>query len=582
MLHGISLHIPAGAHVAIVGETGCGKTTFAKLLTRLADPREGRIEVNGVDLRDVAPASRRTAIRMVPQDGFLFDATLRENVRYGREGATDRDVETAFEELGLGDWVASLPEGLDTIAGERGEAMSVGERQLVALARAQVASPGLLILDEATSAVDPGTERRINEALRRLGQGRTVVTIAHRLSTAEGADHVFVFDAGRLIEEGTHADLAGRGGRYAQLYGSWLGNTQEPVAVSDFVDGLRSSAAASLFPVEGSLTLAGLHAPVDVGRDAWGVPYLQAASQDDLWFAQGVLTAGERLFQLDLLLRAANGRLSEVFAERTLADDRFARTVGLHRAGAKMAARWTERDRAMHRRFREGVFAWIEAMPAPPVEYTLLDLRPELPPDEPSWAAAFSYLAWGLSGNWDKELLRAWIRERAGDEAAARLLPSPPSDLPAVTPGAHFGAIFDALPAHGGPGLQRLGRRGVADGGRQAAAGERPAPARDPARPLGGVPPVGARLPRAGRGAHLLPGHPAGHHRASRLGRHERHRRHAGPLRGTPQRGTDFGRVRGRVGATHRPPRGDRGPRLRARHLSTCARPVTDRCSTRS
>lgn len=229
VLHGISLHIPAGAHVAIVGETGCGKTTFAKLLTRLADPREGRIEVNGVDLRDVAPASRRTAIRMVPQDGFLFDATLRDNVRYGREGSTDRDVETAFEELGLGDWVASLPEGLETIAGERGEAMSVGERQLVALARAQVASPGLLILDEATSAVDPGTERRINEALRRLGQGRTVVTIAHRLSTAEGADHVFVFDAGRLIEEGTHADLAGRGGRYAQLYGSWLGNTQEPV-----------------------------------------------------------------------------------------------------------------------------------------------------------------------------------------------------------------------------------------------------------------------------------------------------------------------------------------------------------------
>jgi len=229
VLHGISLHIPAGAHVAIVGATGCGKTTFAKLLTRLADPREGSIFVNDVDLRNVAPASRRAAIRMVPQDGFLFDVTLRENVRYGRDGATDRDVETAFEELGLGDWVAALPEGLDTIAGERGEAMSVGERQLVALARAQISSPGLLILDEATSAVDPGTERQINEALRRLGHGRTVVTIAHRLSTAEGADRVFVFDAGRLIEEGTHDELAVRGGRYATLYGSWLGNTQEQV-----------------------------------------------------------------------------------------------------------------------------------------------------------------------------------------------------------------------------------------------------------------------------------------------------------------------------------------------------------------
>ncbi len=147
-------------------------------------------------------------------------------MRYGRDEASDRDVETAFEELGLGEWVAALPEGLDTVAGERGEAMSVGERQLVALARAQIASPGLLILDEATSAVDPGTERRINEALRRLGEGRTVVTIAHRLSTAEGADRVFVFDAGRLIEEGTHDQLATAGGRYARLYGSWLGNTR--------------------------------------------------------------------------------------------------------------------------------------------------------------------------------------------------------------------------------------------------------------------------------------------------------------------------------------------------------------------
>ncbi len=224
VLHGISLEVPEGSHVAIVGETGCGKTTFAKLLTRLADPSSGRVLVGGVDLREVAPAGRRTAIRMVPQDGFLFDTTLRENVRFGRMDASHRDVETAFEELGLGGWVNGLPEGLDTVAGERGEAMSVGERQLVALARAQIASPGLLILDEATSAVDPGAEQRITEALRRLSHGRTVVTIAHRLSTAEQADHVFVFHAGELIEQGTHDDLVALGGRYGALYESWLGN----------------------------------------------------------------------------------------------------------------------------------------------------------------------------------------------------------------------------------------------------------------------------------------------------------------------------------------------------------------------
>src|SRR5207247_4389249 len=197
VLRGIDVDVRAGSHIAIVGETGCGKTTFAKLLTRLADPVNGRILVGGVDLRLVATDSRRTAIRMVPQDGFLFDQTVRENVRIGRDGATDRDVDAAFEELGLAEWAASLPDGLETKVGERGEQLSVGERQLVALVRAQIADPGLLILDEATSAVDPATERRITEALRRLSAGRTVVTIAHRLSTAEGAQRVFVFEIGR-------------------------------------------------------------------------------------------------------------------------------------------------------------------------------------------------------------------------------------------------------------------------------------------------------------------------------------------------------------------------------------------------
>ncbi len=227
VLRGIDIDLPAGAHVAIVGETGCGKTTFAKLMCRLADPTGGRILLEGLDLRQVAPDSRRRAVLMVPQDGFLFDTTIRENVRFGREGATDTDVESAFASLELGPWVRRLPDGLDTRVGERGESLSVGERQLVALARAQLAAPGLLILDEATSAVDPETERIIAGALRRLSQGRTTLTIAHRLSTAEAAELVLVFDSGRIVERGTHADLVANGGVYASLYVSWLGNTRE-------------------------------------------------------------------------------------------------------------------------------------------------------------------------------------------------------------------------------------------------------------------------------------------------------------------------------------------------------------------
>jgi ATP-binding cassette, subfamily B, bacterial len=225
VLRGIDVDLVAGTRVAVVGETGCGKTTFAKLICRLADPTAGRILLEGIDLREIAPAARRGAVRMVPQDGFLFDATVAENVRYGRVGADDADVGRAFEVLGLGAWAASLPDGLNTMVGQRGENLSVGERQLVALARAQVSQPGLLVLDEATSAVDPETEQALAEALEHLSEGRTTLTIAHRLSTAEMADLVLVFDRGRIVERGVHAELASGGGTYAALYRSWLGNT---------------------------------------------------------------------------------------------------------------------------------------------------------------------------------------------------------------------------------------------------------------------------------------------------------------------------------------------------------------------
>jgi ATP-binding cassette subfamily B protein len=228
VLRDVTLHIEQGERLALVGPTGAGKSTLAKLLARFYDPISGTVSVGGVDLRDATISSLRDRICVVPQEGYLFAGTLRENVRVGRAEATDAEVDAALAALGLLDRFVAFPDGLDTEVREGGSRLSAGEKQLISLTRAALADPAILVLDEATSNLDPGTEHDVERALERLMEGRTVVVVAHRLSTAARADRIAVVDDGRLAELGTHDELVARGGRYAALYGAWSSHHVEP------------------------------------------------------------------------------------------------------------------------------------------------------------------------------------------------------------------------------------------------------------------------------------------------------------------------------------------------------------------
>ncbi|TMK56538.1 MAG: ABC transporter ATP-binding protein [Actinobacteria bacterium] len=221
VLHGLDLDVPAGTTVALVGHTGAGKSTIAKLLARFYDPIEGRITIDGVDLRDVTQQSLRRQLGIVPQEGFLFAGTVTENIAFARPDASPEDVVRAARAVGAHDFILRLEDGYETQLQERGTRLSLGQRQLVALARALLADPRILILDEATSSVDIGTERKIEQALRLLLAGRTAFIIAHRLSTIRDADLIVVLEHGQIVEQGSHDELLVRRGLYTSLYGDW-------------------------------------------------------------------------------------------------------------------------------------------------------------------------------------------------------------------------------------------------------------------------------------------------------------------------------------------------------------------------
>jgi ABC-type multidrug transport system fused ATPase/permease subunit len=221
VVHGIDLDVPAGTTVALVGHTGAGKSTIAKLLARFYDPREGRITIDGTDLRAVRQDSLRRQLGVVPQEGFLFAGTVRDNIAFGRPDATSEQVASAARAVGAHEFIMGLEDGYETNLQERGTRLSLGQRQLVAFARALLADPRVLILDEATSSVDIGTEKRIESALRKLLSNRTAFVIAHRLSTIRNADLIVVLEHGRVVEQGTHDELMTKQGLYTSLYGDW-------------------------------------------------------------------------------------------------------------------------------------------------------------------------------------------------------------------------------------------------------------------------------------------------------------------------------------------------------------------------
>jgi ATP-binding cassette subfamily B protein len=221
VLHGIHLDVAPGTTVALVGHTGAGKSTIAKLIARFYDPTGGSVTIDGVDLRGVRQESLRRQLGIVPQEGFLFAGSVADNIAFGRPEATRDEITAAARAVGADEFIARLEDVYDTELGERGFRLSLGQRQLVAFARALLADPRILILDEATSSVDIGTERKIEHALRRLLHGRTAFIIAHRLSTIRDATTIVVLEHGRVVEQGTHDELLARGGRYSELYGSW-------------------------------------------------------------------------------------------------------------------------------------------------------------------------------------------------------------------------------------------------------------------------------------------------------------------------------------------------------------------------
>jgi ATP-binding cassette subfamily B protein len=220
-LRDVDLHVPPGQTLALVGATGAGKSTFAKLVARFYDPQEGTVRVDGHDLRGVQQRALRRQLGIVPQEGFLFSGSVRENVAFGRPEASAEEIDAAIAAVGATEFVAALPDGLETQVGERGIQLSAGQRQLVAFARALLAEPRILILDEATSNVDVRTEKTIERGLERLLHGRTAIVIAHRLSTIRRAGKIVVLEGGKIAEQGTHDDLIAAGGPYAKLYGAW-------------------------------------------------------------------------------------------------------------------------------------------------------------------------------------------------------------------------------------------------------------------------------------------------------------------------------------------------------------------------